>query len=149
MYNLTNVKNHILAKQENEWREALLNKSKLRTYITFETNFDTEKYAKKYTCQRERSLFTQLRVGILSIKRSETGRYRGIAIDERLCQFCKSLVEDEVNFLCSCPLYAAERCKLYTSIIGRNELFEPVEINTKLQYIMQLNSRDVLQFVDK
>ena len=138
------MKNHILAKQENEWSDALLNKPKLRTYITFKTNFYSEKYVKKYTCQRVRSLFAQLRV----IK-IETGRYRGIAIDERLYQFCKSLVENEVHFLCICPLYAAERFILYTSIIERNKRFEPMKINTTFQYIMQLNSTDVLHFVDK
>ena len=84
MYNLTIVKNHILPKQENEGREALLNKPKLRTYITLKTNFYTEKYVKKYTCKRERSLFAQLRIGILLLE-NETGRYRGIAIEERLC----------------------------------------------------------------
>ena len=50
VYNLTIVKNLLLAKQENEWGEALLNKPKLRTYITFKTNFYTEKYVKKYIC---------------------------------------------------------------------------------------------------
>ena len=98
VYNLTIVKNHILAKQENEWRETLLNKPKLRTYITFKTNFYTEKYVQKYTCKRERSLLAQLCVGILPLE-IKTGRYRGIAIEERLCQFCKSLVENEVHFL--------------------------------------------------
>ena len=68
VYNLTVVKNHILARQENEWREALLNKPKLRTYITFKTIFYTEKYVTKYTCKRERSLFAQLRVGILLLE---------------------------------------------------------------------------------
>ena len=67
----------------------------------------------------------------------------------RNLQFCKSLVEDEVHFLCICPLYVAERFKLYTSIIERNELFEPMEINTKFQYLMQLNLKDVLYFVDR
>ena len=31
----------------------------------------------------------------------------------------------------------------------RNELFEPMETNTKFQYILQLNSTDVRHFVDK
>ena len=146
MHNFPIVNNHILAKQENEWREALLNKPKLRTHITFKTNFYTEKYVKKYTCKRARSMFAQLRIGILRLE-IETGRYRGIAIEERLCRFSKSLVEDEVHFLCICPLYVAERFKLYTSIIEINELFEP--INTKFQYLKQLNSTDVLRFVDK
>ena len=74
VYNLTVVKNHILARQENEWREASLNKPKLRTYITSKTNFYTEKYVAKYTCKRERSLFAQLRVGILPLE-IETGKY--------------------------------------------------------------------------
>ena len=146
VYNLTIVKNHILAKQENEWREALLSKQKLRTYITFKTIFYTEKYVQKYTCKRERSLFAQSRVGISPFK-IETGRYRGIAIEERICQFCESLVE--VHFLCICPLYVAEIFKLYTSIIERNELFEPMEIITKFQCLMQLNLKDVLHFVNR
>ena len=126
----------------------MINKPKLRTYITFKTNFYSEKYVLKYKCKRERSLFAQLRVGILPLE-IETGRYRGIVIEERLCQFYKSLVEDEVHFLCICPLYVAERFKLNTSIIERNELFEPMEINTKFQNLMQLNSKDVLHFVDR
>ena len=148
MYNLTILKNHILAKQKNVWGDALLNKPKLRTYITVKTNFHTEKYVKKYICKRETSLFAQLRVGVLPLEIA-TGRYRGIAIEERLCQFCKSLVEDEVHFLCICPLHVAERFKLYTSMFKRNELFKLMEINTKFRYIMQLDSKDVLHFVDK
>ena len=97
---------------------GLLNKPKLRTYIAFKTDFYTEKYVKKYICKRKRSLFAQLRVGILLFE-IETGRYRGIAIEERLCHFCKSLVEDEVNFVGVCPLYATERFRLYTSIIEK------------------------------
>ena len=109
-------------------------------------NFYTEKYVKRYACKRERSLFAQLRILPLEI---ETGRYRGIAIEERLYHFCKSLVEDEVHFLCICLLYVTERFKLYTGIIEINELFEPMEINTKFLFLMQLNLTDVLQFVDK
>ena len=142
------MKNHILAKQENEWRKALLNKPKLRTYITFKTNFYTEKYVKQYTCKCDRSLFAQLHVGILLLE-IETGRYRGIAFEERLCQFCKSLVENEGHFLSICPLYVAESFKFYYSIIVRNELFEPMKINIKFKYLMQQNSTDVLHFVDK
>ena len=58
-------------------------------------------------------------------------------------------MRDEVHFLCICPLYVAARFKLYTSIIEINELFEPMEFNTKFQYLMQLNLTDVLHFVDK
>ena len=58
-------------------------------------------------------------------------RYRGIEIEERLCHFCKSLVENEAHFLRVCPLYATERFQLYTSIFERNELFESTELNTK------------------
>ena len=99
VYNLTIVKNHILAKQENEWKEALLNKQKLRT---FKTIFYTEKYVQKYTCKRERSLFAQSRVGILPLK-IETGRYRGIAIEERLWQFGRS------SFLCVFVHYMSQK----------------------------------------
>ena len=37
-------------------------------YVYTKTNFYTEKYVKKYTCKRDRSLFAQLRVGILTLE---------------------------------------------------------------------------------
>ena len=87
MYNLTAVKKYILAKQGNVWREALLNKPKLKKNLhTVKNNFYTEKYVKKHICKRERSLFAQLPVGILPI---------------------------EIEII----LYAAERFNLYTSSI--------------------------------
>ena len=92
----------------------------------------SQKYVKKSICKYRRSLFVQLRVGILPLE-IVTWRYRGIAIEERICHFCKSLVEDEVHFLCVCPLYVTERFQLYTSIIERNELLESMEFNTKFQ----------------
>ena len=53
--------------------------TKIKNLHTVKNNFYTEKYVKKHICKRERSLFTQLPVGILPIE-FETGRYRGIAI---------------------------------------------------------------------
>ena len=42
----------------------------------------------------------------------ETGRYQGINTVNRLCQFCKSDVEDEFHFVLKCPVYDCFR-KLY------------------------------------
>ncbi len=37
--------------------------------------------------------------------RVETGRYEGLAFEERVCPYCKDLVEDESHMILYCPLY--------------------------------------------
>ena len=71
--------NNVTPSYKNEWREASLNKPKLRTYILFKNNFYVVKYGKKYNCKHELALLAQLRAGILSLE-MENGRYWGIAI---------------------------------------------------------------------
>ena len=102
-------------------------KPKLRTYKLFKSDFSTEEYILKHRSKYERSILCQFRIGILPLN-IETGRYknikdnisgkmRNLRPDERICDLCDlNIVEDELHFLCVCPVYNDERQNLYRKI---------------------------------
>ena len=46
----------------------------------------------------------------------ETGRFRSIPLENRLCELCNSSVEDEKHFICQCPLFSTLRSKLLSDL---------------------------------
>ena len=107
---------------------------KLRSYVTFKTEFKTEKYLLLNLSRKERSLMAQLRYGILLL-RIETCRYVGESPDERLCKLCDGpAIEDEKHFLLNCSFYNDIRNHFFNSMelpIGWNNLSDSV----KLKYL--------------
>ena len=89
------------------WKSEILKKPKLRTYCLIKKEFETEKYVKLNLSRAQRSLLAQLRFSILPIH-IETGRFRGLDVKFRLCQFC-NVIEDELHFLFSCKEYESIR----------------------------------------
>ena len=82
-----------------EWEIEVSKKPKLRTFKTFKKELHVEPYVKYVTDRQGRSLFAQLRCGILPL-RIETGRFARIPVEERLCELCgESTVEDEFHFV--------------------------------------------------
>ena len=56
-------------------------------------------YAEYNLPKSQQSPCAQLRCGIL-LPRVETGRYRGLSEEERICNHCElNEVEDEINFI--------------------------------------------------
>ena len=45
--------------------------------------------------------------------RIETGRYVDLPVSERICPFCKNIVETGMHVLLKCPLYSKIRQVLY------------------------------------
>jgi hypothetical protein len=85
-----------------EWNNLLGNFPKLRTFVTFKSIFKTEPYVSINMNRKYRSVIAQLRSGILPLE-IETGRWRGIELNRRICQLCTSgCVEDEAHFLFDC-----------------------------------------------
>ena len=41
----------------------------------------------------------------------EYGRYKNVTVNERICNYCKSDIEDELHFILICPLYTNIRHK--------------------------------------
>ena len=82
-----------------KWKDSLLTKPKLRTYMTYKNCLESEEYVKHCLSRRKRSLLAQFRMGVLPIA-IETGRFKNEPVENRICQLCNSnTVEDEKHLL--------------------------------------------------
>ena len=88
LYNLKHNKELLCNLQTSEWKNNVLSKPKLRLFKSYKTTFDADNYVCKHFSKQKRSLFAQLRVGILPLE-VETGRYRNIPPENRLSFLCK------------------------------------------------------------
>ena len=70
-----------------EFQENVEIKPKLRTYKLFKRHVETEKYVTANLSRYERSLIAKFRSGTLQLA-IETGRFRNIEINDRLCISC-------------------------------------------------------------
>ena len=119
---LQTVKEHLVIKDTHQWKLSVASKPKLRTYALFKKNLKTELYVSLSIPKCKRSIFCQFRSGILPLA-IETGRYRNVPADERLCEICNlNQVEDEIHFLCFCPRYQESRTELYQNVLYQNDL---------------------------
>jgi len=99
------VKSHLLEKQNTAWVALVESKPKLRFYKNFKLNIAEEKYVSLNLTPSERSLMAQIRSGTLPLE-IETGRFRNVKIEERLCKLCTlNVTEDESHFIFECPFY--------------------------------------------
>lgn len=97
--NLKDVEDALFVKYKTDWCNKVGNVAKLRIYIQCKQYYETKKYLLASLTKAERSHLAQFRCGILPIK-IETGRYVGLNVNERLCNFCPdNVVEDETYFL--------------------------------------------------
>ena len=128
--------------QKISWLENVNKKPKLRSYITFKSEFGEENYLKINLTRTERSMLAQFRCGILPI-RIETGRFRNEALPDRRCIFCDlDEIEDESHFLLRCSLYTDER-NTYLSELNTNTI-----PNTNIiQYLMTHKPRQCAKYI--
>ncbi len=81
------AKTKIRANFVRDWQHHCQTKDKLRTYRSFKTEMGTAAHLKCNLPKFQRSLISQLRLGILPI-RIETGRFSGLSEADRICQVC-------------------------------------------------------------
>ena len=141
-----------------EWNQQLLQKTKLRTYVTFKHVFATETYVMQTLSRSRRSFLAQFRLGILPLE-IETGRYTPIYDkhtkknrkrhpSERLCTSCNmGLCEDEVHFILICPLYSNIRQSLLNSILTDNPNFSNLSNPDQMIYLMQFCQHNVMSYI--
>ena len=133
---LQTVEEHLGEKDAHQWKISVASKPKLQTYGLFKINFKTELYVSLLIPKCKRSIFCQFRNGILPLA-IETGRYRNVPADERLCEICNlNLVEDEIHFLCFCPRYQELRTELYQNVFSLDCLFSQYTDTEKLRILM-------------
>ena len=121
-------------------------KPKLRTYVKYKQDFQTEFYVSCLLPKYQRSVFAKLRCGVLPLK-IETGRFTSIELSERICEFCLlGEVEDELHFICKCPLYDNLRFNLYSTVTSEFGNFIDLQDEEKFIYLMQNNHRTATRF---
>ena len=94
-----------------------------------------------------RSIFAQLRLGILPLE-IETGRFRNIPSESRVCHFCKNEIEYELHCVCVCPVYSNHRKILFNEIILTYNNFSNLDITEKFCFIMATGTKYVLNYVE-
>ncbi len=110
------AKTKIRANFVRDWQHHCQTKDKLRTYRSFKTEMGTAAHLNCNLPKFQRSLISQLRLGILPI-RIETGRFSGLNEADRSCQVCDERhVENEAHFMFHCNFYEGYRNELETGI---------------------------------
>lgn len=137
--NIDSVKHKTASSYATNWTNNVTMVPKLRSYVTFKTEFKTEKYLSLNLSRKERSLIAVC-CGILPL-RIETGRYIGESPEECLCKLCNgTAIEDEKHFLLNCSFYNDIRNQYFHSM----DL--PIDWNTqseseKHKYLLDIQAR--------
>ena len=120
----------------------------MRYYNLYKSDKDIEEYVKLPVQKYHRSLFAQFRFGILPLQ-IEVGRFRNMQLNERICPICSSAVEDEIHFLCQCPLYNHLRNPLFNSARAEEPTFSHMDVLDKFVYLMSNHQRNVMKYLAK
>ena len=116
-------KSWILAhgKYYSDWRNEVENKPKLRSYITYKDNYQTELYVLSFMSRSSRSFLAQLRCGILPLE-LEVGRWHNVSLENRTCKTRD--IETELHFLFTCEAYTRERQLFLNNVEIQYQIFE-------------------------
>ena len=145
--NMNYVEIKLINHLKNVGSETIILKPKLRTYILFKHEFETEEYVLYNLSRSERSLLAQLRAGTLPLH-IETGRYVNTPVEERFCLCCQShSVEDELHFIFDCALYNSLRDQLFSFLNTQNPNFITYSRLETLKLLYKHFPRQVAKFV--
>ena len=108
--------------------------------------YKTEEYVKYCMSRRKRSLMAQFRMGVLPLA-IETGRFRGIALEDRICTLCSlNVIENEKHFLVECTMYSSLRNQVFSNI--QSEMYCNSDLDGKFVYLMTYEWKLVADFLD-
>ena len=122
---------------------------KLRTYITFKSNFGREKYLSVLKSFEQRRCIIQLRISCYQLK-IETGKYQGTLLQDRKCErYSSGEVEDEYfnHFLFHCNKLENDRNLLLKEIAKRCPNFKRLNSKDKLVWLMNTEEKSVLTII--
>ena len=106
---LSYAENKLKTDQFDKWNSDIINQPKLRTYVQIKNEYKCENYVSMNLSRSIRSYIAQIRCGVLPLH-IETGRYRNLKVEERLCKVCDlQTVENELHFVFDCPAYSQLR----------------------------------------
>ena len=109
-------------------------RNKLRTYRLFKTDYEVENYCKIRLPIAHRSAYAKFRCGVAPLK-IETGRYEGLAENDRICPFCLNDLEDESHVILNCAMYQD---------IRKNLMLKAVSIDANFHHFNDFNKMKTL-----
>ena len=113
------VKTRIAARESANWKKAILEMPKLRTYRVLKSELELEDYLLEVSNPDFRRILTKIRGGTLRLQ-IEVGRWENTPAENRYCNVCAKLeVEDERHFLLDCWPYERLRMKMFSEIRAR------------------------------
>ena len=140
------VYKQLLELETTNWNSSRYGKPKLRLYNMFKPDLTQEDYFSMNISKINRSLFAQLRAGILPLQ-IEVGRFRNIPISERLCIICNNgEIDDEIHFVCSCPVYSEFRTPLYDFARTQFQDFDDLDDLTRFVLLMSNCHKEMITF---
>ena len=121
------------------WKNEINNpNSKAISYCEYKNTIHLEPYLYQRLNQKNRVSISRFRLSnhSLMIEKGRHAKPVKIKREERFCNFCTNMVEDEKHFLMSCPLYTKERQKLENVCTTNCTLYSSMNIEQKFVFIL-------------
>ena len=143
---IDNAKSIIDSIDVGDWEVKRYKSDKLRYYNLYKYDKNTEDYLSLDLTKYQRSIFAQFRCGILPLE-IEVGRYRDIALPNRICQVCHNAVEDEIHFLLECDAYSMPRDVLFSKANEIENDFSNLDEFEKFTFLVSNIQKPVIKFL--
>ena len=134
--------NQIIRKQKESylahWKETTQNQSKMECYLSLKREYTLAEYLNTVKDPKLRKALTRYRLSEHSLA-IEKGRHRQTPLprEDRLCTHCtQNVVETELHFLTTCPLYQDIRDTYFPQITHTRREFETMTNVEKLPYLL-------------
>ena len=108
------VRADIGQREEDEWRQRVSAKPRLRTYRLIKDKLEFEWYLEHSTGARKTAL-VEMRSGANDLE-IDQGRRRKMEIKDRTCMECKKGIEDEIHVVLECQAYEHIRQKMLAEL---------------------------------
>ena len=112
-------------------------KPKLFTLASVKSSYEVSVHVKLSVSKYKRCLISQLLCGTLPLE-VDSGHYHTTPRELRLCQLCKTEVEDDIHILFKCPALLKEQVTLYNKIpdlLHTGSLMERLKTRTNMPHI--------------
>ena len=142
--NKNEVKNQNEAFYNQLWKTEIVKLSKAESYLRYKNNIRIEAYLTKIKNVKHRKALTRLRLSCHPLM-IEKGRHKKPPLERsnRTCPFCKSVIEDEIHFIITCPKYKNERIPLFRVCTENSNYFATMSNESKFIFIMSNEDANV------
>ena len=120
------------------WKETTQNQSKMECYLTLNREYTLAEYLSTVKDLKLRKALTRYRISDHSLA-IEKGRHRQTPLprEDRLCTHCtENVVETELHFLTTCPLYQDIRDTYFPQFTQTQREFVDMTKDKKLPYLL-------------